>query len=104
MFKPGILLVTAPNEKVATELAEVLVTERLAACTSIHPVTSTYRWDGKVNVEKEFQLVIKTNLEHFELIKNRIKTFHPYDVPEIIATPITHGLDSYLNWIRESTL
>jgi periplasmic divalent cation tolerance protein len=104
MFQPGILLVTAPNEKLAASLAESLVEERLAACVSIHPVTSTYRWDGKINHDKEFQLVIKTNLEHFDLIKKRIQDSHPYVVPEIIATPITHGLDSYLTWIRENTL
>lgn len=104
MFKPGLIFVTAPNQQVAQELTQTILAERLAACVSAHAVTSVYRWDGKINTDSEVQLVLKTNIADFERIAARIKAIHPYEVPEIVATPITNGFEPYLAWIKENTV
>ncbi len=99
----GVVLVTAPSEAVGRSLARSLVEAKLAACVSLTPITSIYRWQDTIYDEPEWQLVIKTDLSQFEAIAAHVKSAHPYDVPEIIALPITAGLPAYLQWIGEST-
>ncbi len=99
-----VTLCTVPDREVGERIARVLVEERLAACTNLLPgVASTYRWEGKIEQANECLLLIKTTGARFEALKNRIKTLHPYETPEIIALPITHGDDSYLKWIVDCT-
>ncbi|MEO1350088.1 MAG: divalent-cation tolerance protein CutA [Cyanobacteria bacterium J06635_15] len=99
----GIVLVTAGTEAEANAIAQVLVTEKLAACVALMPIQSIYTWQGKINHDAEWQLVIKTNLDRFSALEVRIKTLHSYDVPEIIALPIVQGSAPYLAWITEQT-
>jgi periplasmic divalent cation tolerance protein len=104
MFEPGLVYVTAPNQEVATALSQFIVRERLAACVSMHSVNSVYMWEGKEHSEAEVQLVLKTNIANFHHIASRIKERHPYEVPEIVAIPIAHASEPYVNWIKEHTL
>jgi len=98
-----VTLCTVPDKKAGERIARALVEERLAACVNIVPgVASFYRWEGKVEEASEQLLVIKTAAERFEAVKARIKALHPYDVPEIIAIPITAGNREYLDWITDS--
>ena len=100
-----VTLCTVPDRKTGERIAEALVEERLAACVNLLPgVSSTYRWQGKVEKATECLLIIKTVVSKFEALKQRIKALHPYDLPEIIALPITAGSSEYLNWITESIL
>ncbi|BAU64710.1 divalent cation tolerance protein [Stanieria sp. NIES-3757] len=94
-----VVLVTAGSEAQAQEIAQVLLSEKLAACVNIFPVNSLYIWQGELNQDQEWQLLIKTNVNQFDLLAQKIKTLHSYEVPEIIALPIINGLQSYLNWI-----
>ncbi len=96
----GVVLVTAGSEAEAESLARHLVDDRLAACVSITPITSVYRWQGEVQAEAEWQLVIKTDLSQFDAIAQAITQHHSYAVPEIIALPIVAGLPDYLSWLQ----
>lgn len=95
----GLILVTASSEMEAETIASVLITEHLAACVSIHPIKSLYRWRGEINSDTEWQLVIKTDLNLFSTITEKITSIHSYEVPEIIAIPIVQGSLPYLDWL-----
>jgi periplasmic divalent cation tolerance protein len=100
----AVLFVTVPNDETATRIAHALVGEHLAACVNRVPgVTSTYFWEGKVCVDAELLLVIKTRRALFEGVRARVRELHPYTVPEIIALPIVAGDAAYLAWLDAST-
>lgn len=96
-------MVTVGAEEEGATIAKTLLAEKLAACVNITPINSFYAWQGKINQDREWQLLIKTRFNLFEQLAQRIKTLHSYDVPEIIALPIMAGDSSYLNWIAENT-
>ncbi|MBN2384960.1 divalent-cation tolerance protein CutA [bacterium] len=98
------IMVTVPNNILATDIARALVQEKLAACVQIlGPIRSFYRWQDKLCDDAELLVIIKTSLNKFEPIRDRIVTLHNYEVPEIIALPVIKGLDSYLGWIDTVT-
>ena len=100
-----VILSTVDSQENADRIATALVEERLAACVTIVPaVTSVYRWEGIVERSEERLLIIKTTAASLEPVTSRVKSLHPYDLPEIIALPIVSGLDAYLAWIRSSVL
>ena len=94
---------TVPDRGTGERIAVALVEERLAACVNLIPgLTSIYR-QGKVEKAAECLLVIKTTAKRFEEARARIKIMHPYETPEIIAVPITHGDAAYLTWLSENS-
>jgi periplasmic divalent cation tolerance protein len=99
---PAILvLCTCPAEAVALDIARVLVKEGLAACVNRVPgLTSIYQWQGRVCEESEELLLIKTTPQRYQALEMRLKTLHPYEMPEIIVTPIVTGSDQYLAWLN----
>ena len=83
--------------------ARTLVEERLAACVNVHePMTSTYRWQGKIEVDSERQVVIKTTRERLHALEARLRELHPYELPEFIVLDGSAG-DAYGAWIGETT-
>lgn len=99
-----VVLCAVPDQDVATAIARTLVEERLAACVNCVPgVTSIYRWKGELQVEGELLLVIKTTRERYEAASARIVALHPYELPEVIAVDVSHGLDRYLAWVERET-
>jgi periplasmic divalent cation tolerance protein len=97
-----LVLSTCPNKEVADNIAQHLVTERLAACVNIIPnVTSVYIWQDELQCDQEVQLFIKTDSALFTKLNTRINELHPYDVVEVIALNIQQGDTHYLNWIAE---
>lgn len=99
-----VVLTTADNPKLARQLADELVEQRLAACTQISsPIKSAYRWEGKIQHEQEWQIFAKCRSEQWEAVCALIKKLHSYSVPEIIALPITAGHPDYLKWIDDET-
>jgi periplasmic divalent cation tolerance protein len=99
-----LVIVTAPMD-VAGELGHAVIAEKLAACVNIIPkVRSIYRWEGKIEDEPEAMMLFKTTREGQHNLTRRLKTLHPYDVPEIIAFEIKsdEGNLDYLNWIQSS--
>ncbi len=97
-----VVLCTCPPAR-AEEIATALVEQRLAACVNIGgPVRSIYRWQGKVEKEEEELLIIKTTPRRWPGLRDTLARLHPYDVPEIIALPVTDGHPDYLRWAEES--
>lgn len=93
-----------PNEEVANSLAKTLVTEGLAACITLLPgLGSFYLWEGELRRDREVVLMIKTAQARFDALSSRLRDLHPYDLPEIIALPVTHGLPDYLQWVLACT-
>jgi periplasmic divalent cation tolerance protein len=97
-----LVLVTAGSEAEAKTIAQALVTEKLAACANLYPITSIYTWQSQLHQDSEWQLTIKTHGSRFESLKARVQELHSYEVPEVIAIPIQAGSESYLNWIATS--
>lgn len=99
----GVVLVTTASETEAENLAIALLNDRLAACVSIYPIRSIYRWQGQIENEREWQLTIKADLKQFEQLSAKIQELHTYAVPEIIALPIVAGSQTYLDWLAYHT-
>ena len=99
-----VVLTNCPDVEVADRIARTIVEQRLAACVNrLAPVESVYRWQGTVERATEVPLLIKTTRERYAEIEQAIRALHPYEVPEIIAMPISAGLASYLRWVADET-
>ena len=69
----------------------------------IGPITSTYRWNDGIETAEEWLCLIKSRQDLYRQLEEAIREIHPYDVPEILATPVLSGNPSYLDWLRDST-
>lgn len=88
----------------AQDLARALVEQRLAACVNMLPgVQSIYRWNGAVEEAAEVTLLIKTTAARYDALEQAIRALHPYELPEVIALPVSAGLPAYLDWIAQET-
>ena len=98
-----VVLMTAGNKDEASRIAELLVDTRLAACVQILPeIESVYRWQGKVQREREVLLLAKTTQMRFGELEKRVRAMHSYETPEIIALPITAASAPYLKWLLDT--
>jgi periplasmic divalent cation tolerance protein len=99
-----VVLVTCRSAREAERIARSLVETRLAACGNIlrNPVRSIYRWKEKIESAREVLLIIKTSRRRLPKLQATVKRMHSYEVPEIVALPITAGSQSYLSWLAES--
>lgn len=101
MSKPVVVLSTCANIDTAQKIASALIEQRLAACVSIvNGVHSTYRWQGKINVDAEALMIIKTFSGHLDAATDVVKRLSGYEVPEFIAIDITGGSTEYLDWLK----
>jgi len=99
--RAAVVLVTWPADRDPSGLARSLVEEGLAACVNATAeVTSTYRWQGVVSVDRERQLVVKTTVGRLEALLARVRQLHPYEVPEFLVLPVLAGSASYLSWLE----
>jgi periplasmic divalent cation tolerance protein len=100
---PVLATTTTATIDDAGKIAGRLVEEKLAACVQIiEPIVSVYRWQGAVEEEKEVLLLIKTTQDLVSRIAELLDAIHPYEVPELIATPILAGSSAYLSWLEEN--
>jgi periplasmic divalent cation tolerance protein len=100
-----ILLVisTFPDPETADRIAHTLIAEKFAACANIIPaVHSIYRWKDKIETAGEVIVFFKTTLDHQAAFQEKLRSLHPYEVPEIIFIPVVTGLPDYLRWVIES--
>lgn len=102
--EPLLVLCTCPENTVAAEIATALIEQNLAACVNrLTGVKSWYRWEGHLQQDEEVLLLIKTTRARLAAVETAVRTLHPYELPEVIAVPITGGSEAYLNWIGQST-
>jgi periplasmic divalent cation tolerance protein len=100
---PIIILTTVSSKKEAELIGSKLINKELAACVNIIPnIKSIYRWEGKINKDSEYLLIIKTVKRAEEDVFENIRKLHSYNTPEMISIPITGGEKSYLNWLSKS--
>lgn len=98
-----LILTTMPDDDRADGLASTLVEERLAACVNVYaPMTSTYRWQGTIQVEPERQVVIKTTRDRLAALQTRFRSLHPYELPEFVVIDAAAS-DAYAGWINDAT-
>jgi periplasmic divalent cation tolerance protein len=103
-MEPLLVLTNLPDVASAEKLAHALIETRAAACVNVLAACrSIYRWRGEVETADEIPLLIKTNAANYPLVEEIVRAQHPYDVPELIAIPITHGLPAYLDWLATET-
>lgn len=101
---PAVLVLTTIGADAdAATLARTLVEERLAACVNILPVMrSIYRWQGRIDEDREQQMVIKTAERVLDRLEARLRELHPYEVPELLVIQVHGGSTAYLEWLHDS--
>jgi periplasmic divalent cation tolerance protein len=103
--EPILVITNLPSRDAALKLAHKLIEARLAACVNVMAeCTSVYRWKGKIETAPEVPLFIKTLKAHFPQLEQMVRQYHPYELPELIAVPISDGLKAYLDWLASETL
>jgi periplasmic divalent cation tolerance protein len=99
-----VVLCTVPNEEVGVTIARALLEQRLVACVNIVPgLRSLYRYQGKLEDEREHLLVIKTRRALYERLEARVRELHPYQVCEVLLLEVADGSRAYLAWIARET-
>ena len=100
MSEARIVLMTAPDAKVAATIARALVDERLAACVNVvSGVRSIYRWQGELQDDAEVLLLAKTRADRCAALAARVEALHPYELPEVVVLPVEGGSENYLDWV-----
>lgn len=100
----SVVYSTTSTIESARSIATALVKEKLVACVNILPnIESIYRWKGKIEHEQECILIAKTTDDNVEQVIQKIRSLHPYEVPDIIVFPPVGGLKEYLDYIEDET-
>jgi periplasmic divalent cation tolerance protein len=98
-----LALSTFPDTDVARRISNELVTERFAACANMLPsVESIYRWKERIESGSETFVLFKVSENRQSAFQDKLRSLHPYDVPEIIFVPVAGGLPEYLQWVSEN--
>jgi periplasmic divalent cation tolerance protein len=99
-----LVFTNLPDRASAERIAQALVEARAAACVNIlAECTSVYHWQGRVENANEVPLLAKTTRDAYPALEQAIRTHHPYELPEIIAVPVSTGLPGYLQWVAQET-
>jgi periplasmic divalent cation tolerance protein len=99
-----LVLTNLPNREAAMTLAQAVIERRAAACVNVlADCTSVYRWQGKVETATEIPVLFKTTEAAYPLLERTVRELHPYELPEIVAVPLSRGLPGYLDWVIAET-
>lgn len=94
------VITTTESKEDADKIAQRLVEDRLAACVQVlGPISSTYRWQGRIETAQEWQCLAKSRRQLYDQLEEAIRRIHPYDEPEIIALPVLASSEGYLAWL-----
>lgn len=104
-FKPSLVIVSTSidHSRAARRLARMIIAERLAACVQTFPIRSLYRWKGNVASSPEVLISAKTTARRAKALMAFIQRHHPYELPEILVTPVMNALDDYRDWVERET-
>jgi len=98
-----LALSTFPDRETAQRISNQLVTERFAACANILPaVESIFRWKDKIETGSETLVFFKLSEDRQSAFQEKLRSLHPYEVPEIIFVPVSTGLPEYLRWVADN--
>src|SRR6266699_934791 len=98
-----LALSTFPDAETARRISNQLITEKFAACANILPaIESIYRWKEKIESENETLVFFKLSEDRQSAFQEKLRSLHPYEVPEIIFIPVASGLPEYLHWVVEN--
>ncbi len=98
--EPLVVLTTLASADEARAFVRALVDARLVACGTLLPgATSIYRWEGTITEEPEVVVLLKTDAARWDALAAAVQQRHPYQVPELLALPVAHGLPAYLSWL-----
>ena len=99
-----VVFTTLPDGAAARELVRRLVKMRIVACgTVLDGVRSIYRWEGDIEEEQEALVMLKTTHDRWPDLVAAVEALHPYEVPELLAVPVDHGLPRYVKWLVDET-
>ena len=102
-MKPTIIVSTYPDKKSILKISNELVKTKVVACVNITKISSIYAWKGKIENASEYLALFKTTEKNKKILKQKIKSTHPYDVPEIAEIDVNSINKPYLSWLIEST-
>src|SRR6266581_8712417 len=98
-----LALSTLPDAEIARRISNQLVSERFAACANIFTsVESIYRWKEKIESGNETLVFFKLSEDRQSAFQDKLRSLHPYEIPEIIFVPVSSGSPEYLDWIVEN--
>ena len=98
-----LALSTFPDRETAQRISKQLVTEKFVACANILPgIESIYRWKEKIESGNETLVFFKLSEDRQSAFQEKLRSLHPYEVPEIIFVPVLNGLPEYLRWVVEN--
>lgn len=99
-----LVYITCADLAEAERIAHSLIEERLAACANmIEGMTSCYRWEGEIRLDRETILLVKTRTERVDELTRRVVDLHSYELPCVVALPIDGGHQSFLQWVSDET-
>ncbi len=98
-----LIYTTHSSIEEAEKLTDFLLNEKLIACVNFFPITSQYRWNGKIEKTTEITAILKTRKENWEAVKKYLEENHSYETPCIIKLAEVEANDSYASWIQEET-
>ncbi len=97
-----VVLCTAPDEATAQDLAAKALAEKVAACATLLPGLPLCITGKETRAGYEVQMLLKTDLAHQQALLDCLKSHHPYQTPELLVLPVTHGDNDYLSWLTAS--
>ena len=97
-----MVVTTCASRRQAQVLGRTVVKARLAACAQLEPISSIYRWEGKVCCDDEWRVTMKTTRAGYRRLEAFVRARHSYSVPQIVAVPFSAGSAAYLRWVRQS--
>ena len=84
----------------AQRIARALVERRLAACAQIAQIESCYVWQGELQQELEFRLLLKTTEAAYPALESALRELHPYELPAIWTVAVEHATADYAAWVE----
>jgi len=98
-----LALSTFPDVETARRISNQLVTEKFAACANILPaIESIYRWKENIETGSEILVLFKLSEHRQSAFQEKLRSLHPYEVPEIIFVPVSTGLPEYVRWVADN--
>lgn len=96
-----LVLTTVASQEQARALAAAMLEQRLAACVQLQPIASLYRWQGQVQQEAEWRVLLKTAASRYSALETALRQAHPYELPAIVAVPVVQALPAFADWVAQ---